>query len=94
MIPIRKGYLSIAIHDEALFHPFLSHCAARYDLKFQTGDPLESLQHRLEAIRILNTRLDDPVLSLSDGAIGTVASLALYELRCNLRKAAGADAKL
>jgi hypothetical protein len=79
MMPIRKGLLSLAIHDEAVFHACLSQYAASYNLRFQAGDPIESIEHRTEGIRLLNERLGDPVRGLSDGSIATVANIAIYE---------------
>lgn len=80
MMPIRKGLLSLAIHDDAVFHACLSQYAASYNLRFQTGDPVESIQHRIEGIRILNDRLGDPIKGLSDGSIAAVANIAIYEV--------------
>jgi hypothetical protein len=79
MMPMRKGLFSIAIHDEALFHTFMSHYAGSYGLRFGTGDPAESLQHRTEAIRIVNDRLRNNTKTLTDGNIAAVANIAIYE---------------
>ena len=64
----------------AFLHTCLAYFSGRYSARFGGGDPLESLQHRLEAIRILNGRMGDPVQSLTDGTFGAVAILALYEV--------------
>ncbi len=81
MMPMRKGLLSSAIHDAALFHTFLAHYVASYDLRYGSGDPEESLRHRMEAVRIVNERLADIPRALSDGTIATVANIAVYEVR-------------
>ena len=77
---MRKGLFSLAVHDAALFHTFMSHYVASYNLRFSTGDPAESMQHRTEAIRIVNERLQDPLQALSDGTIAAVANMAVYEV--------------
>ncbi|KAE8443125.1 hypothetical protein EG329_002369 [Mollisiaceae sp. DMI_Dod_QoI] len=79
MMPMRKGLFSTAIHDAALFHTFLAHYVASYDLRYGSGDPEESLRHRMEAVRIVNERLADIPRALSDGTIATVANIAVYE---------------
>jgi hypothetical protein len=80
MMPMRKGLFAIAIHDKALFHTFMSHYVASFELRFGKGDPAESLQHRTEAIRIVNERLQDRTHALTDGTIATVANIAIYEV--------------
>lgn len=87
MMPIRKGLLSLAIHDEALFHACISQYAASFYLRQRAGDPVESVTHRTEAIRIVNERLGDPIKRLSDGTIAAVANIAIYEVwdESNLR---------
>ncbi|KUJ13964.1 uncharacterized protein LY89DRAFT_151350 [Mollisia scopiformis] len=79
MMPMRKGLFSIAVHDAALFHTFLAHYVASYDLRYGAGDPAESLYHRMEAVRIVNERLATAHNTLSDGTIAAVANMAVYE---------------
>ena len=85
MMPMRKGLFSLATHDAALFHTFMSHYVAAYSLRFSTGDPVESMQHRTQAIRIVNERLRDPKQALSDGNIAAVANMAVYEVSVSLQ---------
>lgn len=80
MMPMRKGLFSLAVHDAALFHTFLAHYVASYDLRYGAGDPAESLYHRMEAVRIVNERLADVSQGLSDGTIAAVANMAVYEV--------------
>ena len=84
MMPMRKGLFSLAVHDAALFHTFMSHYVASYNLRFSTGDPTESMQHRTEAIRIVNERLQHPSQAVSDGTIAAVANMAVYEVSGSL----------
>lgn len=79
-MPMRKGLFAIALHDEALFHTFMSHYVASFELRFGRGDPAESLQHRTDAIRIVNERLRDRTQALADGTIAAVANIAIYEV--------------
>jgi hypothetical protein len=80
MMPVRRRQISVAIHDNALFHILLALYAACYNLHFLTGDPVESLRHRMKGIQILNERLEDPARGLSDGSIAAVANVAMYEV--------------
>ena len=38
------------------------------------------LHHKLEAMRLVNEQISDPVLSTSDGCINTIAALAITEV--------------
>ena len=38
------------------------------------------LYHKLEAMRLVNEQIADPVLSLGDGCLSLIASLALVEV--------------
>ena len=80
MMPMRKCLFSLAVHDAALFHTFLSHYIAAYNSRFQIGDPAESVQHRTRAIQIINDRLKNSDQALSDGNIAAVANMAVYEV--------------
>jgi Fungal specific transcription factor domain len=80
MMSMRKALFSLGIHDKALFHACFSHYAATYILRFKTGDPLESLQHRNLAIKTINERLGDPEQALRDTTIATIAHVAIYEV--------------
>lgn len=80
MMNPRKEWFSLAIQDHALFHVALSHAAGNLGLLMQKGDSVESLFHRMEAIRIINERLNDLSCGISDGTIGAVASMASYEV--------------
>ena len=80
MMNPRKEWFSIAIQDQALFHVALSHAAGSLGLLTQKGDSVESLMHRMEAIKIINERLNDVSSGISDGTVGTVASIASYEV--------------
>ncbi len=45
------------------------------------------LHHKLEAMRLVNEQIGDPVLNTSDGCINTIAALAMAEVSeplCNL----------
>jgi hypothetical protein len=81
MMNPRKEWFSSAIQDHALFHVALSHAAGNLGLLMQKGDSVESLIHRMEAVRIINERLNDMSCGIGDGTIAAVASMASYEVR-------------
>ncbi|KUJ20986.1 uncharacterized protein LY89DRAFT_715284 [Mollisia scopiformis] len=76
---LRTEWLSLATQDTALFHVALSHYAGNYGLAHQQNDPVEALRFRMEAMRIVNERLADINSAMTDGTLGTVASLSSYE---------------
>lgn len=39
------------------------------------------LSHKLEAMRVVNAQIADPVLRTSDGCLSLIAALALVEVR-------------
>ena len=63
-----------------MFHISLSHYAGNYGLSKEENDPTEALRWRMESMKIVNERLDDHSAALSDGTMGTVASLSSYEV--------------
>jgi hypothetical protein len=78
---LRTEWLSLATQDTALFHIALSHYAGNYGLAHQQNDPVEALRFRMEAMRIINERLENVNNALTDGTLGTVAALSSYEVR-------------
>jgi hypothetical protein len=77
---LRTEWLSLATQDTALFHIALSHYAGNYGLAHRENDPVEALRFRMEAMRIVNERLEHIDSALTDGTLGTVASLSSYEV--------------
>jgi len=77
---LRKEWLSLATQDKALFHIALSHYAGNYGIDRQESDPAEALRFRMESMRLVNERLEQKNIALSDGTLGTVASLSSYEV--------------
>jgi hypothetical protein len=83
MMPMRRAFLTQSLHDPALFHTFLSHYAASYHTaysKTHKSDPDEAIYHRTMAIKIVNERIREKKYELSDGSVGAVANLAIYEV--------------
>lgn len=70
-----------SMQHAALFHSFMSHYIARFNIRFQVGDPAESVYHRTQAIKIVNKALEDPKEAISDGIISTVSNMCVYEVR-------------
>lgn len=69
----------MATQDIGLFHIALSHYAGNYGLERRENDPVEALRFRMRSMKIVNERLARKEDALSDGTIGTVASIASYE---------------
>jgi hypothetical protein len=82
MGPLRTEWLKLATRDRAFFHVALSHYAGNYGLSRAERDPMEAVRFRMEAMKIINERLgwDRVRTALTDGTLGTVASLASYEV--------------
>jgi hypothetical protein len=80
MMSARKSWLAIGSQDEAFYNAVLSHYAGTYSLATGQGDPMESLVYRMKSIDIVNSRLGEPELGVSDGTIGAVGSLITYEV--------------
>jgi hypothetical protein len=81
MLAARKSWFRTCLQDPAFFNAVLSHYAGSFSLNFKEGDPMESLMLRTEAIKIVNERIEAGGGGVSDGTIGTVASLVTYEVR-------------
>jgi hypothetical protein len=80
MGPLRTKWLALATSDRAFFHVALSHYAGNYGLSRSEKDPMEAIRFRMEAMKIINERLAVVKTALTDGTLGTVASLASYEV--------------
>jgi hypothetical protein len=59
----------------------LSHYSAIHRMRFQHESSTESISHLSAAIQIITERLQDPRESCSNGTIGAVASLIIYEVQ-------------
>jgi hypothetical protein len=77
---LRTQWLSLATTDRAFFHVALSHYAGNFGLVRAERDPMEAVRFRMEAMKIINERLEYVKTALTDGTLGTVASLASYEV--------------
>ena len=84
MGPLRTEWLKLATRDRAFIHVALSHYAGNYGLARAERDPMEAVRFRMEAMKNINERLgwDRVRTAMTDGTLGTVASLASYEV-CN-----------
>jgi hypothetical protein len=83
MVSARKSWFRTSFQDPAFFAAVLSHYAARFSLNTQEGaehDPVEAFLLRMEAIKMVNERLNQANKSLTDETIGAVASLVTYEV--------------
>lgn len=93
--PIRTRVLSLVTQDMALFHTILAHAGldmmtwrgepffdpdTRSNIRGRELGTVFCAKHKIEAIRIINRRLNDPLLSTSDETILAVSHLAGYEV--------------
>lgn len=82
LIPVnpKDKWFNFAISDEALFHATMLHAAGHNAMLAGNTDLADPFQLKLEAIRLVNERLGDPVRSISDLTIGAVACLVMFEV--------------
>ncbi|KAL7912344.1 hypothetical protein GGI35DRAFT_445025 [Trichoderma velutinum] len=72
--------LPYAFADAALLHALFSLASLHRDLSVGTKVTPLCLMHRGETLRLINERLTNTPLQLSDGTIGAVAALATFDL--------------
>ena len=80
LIPYCKAWFGLAVQDRAYLHAVLSHYSATHRLRFQEESPTEAISHLMSSIHLITERLQDPTRSCSNGTIGAVASLLIYEV--------------
>jgi hypothetical protein len=80
-MPYCHVFFRLSVHDKGCFHAVLSHYSATYRRKYPAESKEESIRHLMTAIRIVTERLQDQELRCSDGTIGTVACLIIYEVQ-------------
>jgi hypothetical protein len=74
------SFLHFAATDPALFHATLS-IVSQHEAFMRREPPSRAFYfHRGEAIRILTTRIGDPVEAVSDATIGAVAVLSVTDV--------------
>lgn len=74
-------WFNYAITDTALFHGTMLHSAAHNSLLSGNTDLVDPIHIKWEATKLVNQRLGDPVMSISDVTMGAVVCLVLYEVR-------------
>ena len=74
--------MGIAMHGPGTFRACILLAAMHYSWREGSLTTMKEtyLYHKLEAMRLINDQISDPVLSTSDGCINTIASLALTEV--------------
>ncbi|RFU35949.1 hypothetical protein B7463_g417, partial [Scytalidium lignicola] len=77
--PVREVWIPIDFSNAASFHGMLAHAAAH--LACLRGESISSaaIEHKLEALRLVNNWLQDPVLAVSDDAFSAVLGLLTFE---------------
>jgi hypothetical protein len=76
------AWFAKALSDPACYHGalFISTAHRIRAHKLDVSSTPEFYQHKGEAIRIINQRLDDPNGRLEDGTIAAIACLAIFEV--------------
>ncbi len=77
---LRDVSFVLAMKSSSAFHTILSAAATHMDAIHGRNPGRRAIWHRLEAIRLVNQQLADPVLSLSDNTIVTISSLMATEV--------------
>jgi hypothetical protein len=77
---LRDVVLVLAMESASSFHTILSAAATHMDAIHGRNPGRRAIWHRLEAIRLINQQLSEPVLRLSDDLIVTVSSLMATEV--------------
>jgi hypothetical protein len=80
MVSLRKTWFSLSIQDPAFFHCSLSYYAGNFYQDLKQPDSGVILQYRTISINLVNERLGNLQYGVSDGTIGTVAGMSLYEV--------------
>lgn len=71
--------LPYAFADAALLHAFFSLASLHRDLSVGTNITPLCLMHRGEVLRLINERITDAPLQLSDATLGAVTALATFD---------------
>lgn len=80
MASLRKTWFSLSIQDPAFFHCLLSYYAGNFYQDLKLPDSGVVLQYRTISINIVTERLGYLEHGVSDGTIGAVAGMSLYEV--------------
>ncbi|KAH8810778.1 hypothetical protein F5884DRAFT_780334 [Xylogone sp. PMI_703] len=77
--PMREVWVPIDFSNAASFHGMLAHAAAH--VAYLKGESVSAaaIEHKLEALRLVNNWLQDPVLAISDDAFSAVLGLLTFE---------------
>jgi hypothetical protein len=73
-------WFGYSLSEPTLFHSTMLHSAAHNAMLAGNTDLADPVSLKWDAMKLLNDRLGDPVLSVSDLTIGSVAALVLYEV--------------
>ena len=80
-LPFASPFINRNDTDSEISSAVLSHYSATHRMRFQHESPTESISHLSAAIHIITERLQDNRESCSNGTIGAVASLIIYEVQ-------------
>lgn len=78
--PLREVWVPIDFSNAAAFHGMLAHSAAHQAALRDENGSSAAIEHKLEALRLVNTWLQDPLLAISDDAFSAVWRLLTFEV--------------
>ena len=76
----KEEWVKFAVTDAALLHATLVISAVHVALLRGKTFSVDAFRHQMEAVKVLNERLNDPMLSTADPTILTISCLALIEV--------------
>lgn len=77
--PDQQSLFELALSDAALFHAIMCSSSLYLDIASGRSESPQSITHKLEAIHLINTHLEDSP-GVSEATIGAVAFLAIVEV--------------
>jgi hypothetical protein len=76
----KQEWMKFAVTDTALLHATLVISALHVTLLRGKEFSVDAFRHQREAVKVLNDRLNDPILSSMDSTVLAISCLALIEV--------------
>jgi hypothetical protein len=87
----RGGWSSFASKDSGILHATLCSVALYCSVHQGLDSGVDIFRHKAEALALVKQKLVDPEMRLSDALIGTIATLASFEVSFHYVEATSAD---
>jgi hypothetical protein len=81
----KEEWMRFAITDTALLHVTLVISALHVALLRGKEFSVDAFRHQREAVKVLNDKLNDPILSSTDSTILAISCLSLIEVSMSYR---------